>query len=104
MQLQFYVLFFFRMLIEYTEDKTEYEEIWMGYVFAGSMFVSATLQSLVLQQYFHIMVTLGMKIRSAVIGLIYEKVSKKTDKTKTKQNKTTTKENKSNDYLISPSL
>ena len=85
------------MLIEYTEDETEYEEIWMGYVFAGSMFVSATLQSLVLQQYFHIMVTLGMKIRSAVIGLIYEKVSKKQ---KTKQNNN--KRKKNNDYFTIP--
>ena len=66
---------FFRMLIEYIEDKSSSEKMWMGYVYAGSMFVSATLQSLVLQQYFHIMVTLGMKIRSAVTGLIYEKVS-----------------------------
>lgn len=62
-----------RMLIEYIEDKSSTEKMWMGYVYAGSMFVSATLQSLVLQQYFHIMVTLGMKIRSAVTGLIYEK-------------------------------
>lgn len=63
------------MLIEFIEDKNDSEEIWRGYVYAASMFVSAILQSLVLQQYFHIMFTLGMRVRSSVIGLLYEKVS-----------------------------
>ena len=62
-----------RMLIEFIEDKKR-EETWRGYVYAASMFVSAILQSLVLQQYFHIMFTLGMRVRSSVIGLLYEKV------------------------------
>lgn len=64
-----------RMLIEFIEDKNHSEETWRGYVYAASMFVSAILQSLVLQQYFHIMFTLGMRVRSSVIGLLYEKVS-----------------------------
>ena len=63
-----------RMLIEFIEDKHDSEETWRGYVYAASMFVSAILQSLVLQQYFHIMFTLGMRVRSSVIGLLYEKV------------------------------
>ena len=63
------------MLIEFIEDKSDSEETWKGYVYAVSMLVAATLQSLVLQQYFHIMTTLGMRIRSSVIGLLYEKVS-----------------------------
>ena len=63
-----------RMLIEFIEDKNNSEETWRGYVYAASMFVSAILQSLVLQQYFHIMFTLGMRVRSSVIGLLYEKV------------------------------
>lgn len=63
------------MLIEFIEDKNDSEETWRGYVYAASMFVSAILQSLVLQQYFHIMFTLGMRVRSSVIGLLYEKVS-----------------------------
>ena len=62
------------MLIEFIEDKNDSEETWKGYVYAASMFVSAILQSLVLQQYFHIMFTLGMRVRSSVIGLLYEKV------------------------------
>ena len=64
-----------RMLIEFIEEKNDSEETWRGYVYAASMFVSAILQSLVLQQYFHIMFTLGMRVRSSVIGLLYEKVS-----------------------------
>lgn len=63
------------MLIEFIEDKNDSEDTWRGYVYAASMFVSAILQSLVLQQYFHIMFTLGMRVRSSVIGLLYEKVS-----------------------------
>ena len=63
-----------RMLIEFIEDKSHSEETWRGYVYAASMFVSAILQSLVLQQYFHIMFTIGMRVRSSVIGLLYEKV------------------------------
>ncbi|XP_078381052.1 multidrug resistance-associated protein 1-like [Oculina patagonica] len=62
-----------RMLIEFIEDKNDSEETWKGYVYAASMFVSATLQSLVLQQYFQIMYIIGMRIRSSVIGLLYEK-------------------------------
>lgn len=62
------------MLIEYIEDKNDSEETWKGYVYAASMFVSAILQSLVLQQYFHIMFKLGMRVRSSIIGLLYEKV------------------------------
>lgn len=63
------------MLIEFIEDKNVSEETWKGYVYAVSMFVSATLQSFVLQQYFQIMYIIGMRIRSSVIGLLYEKVS-----------------------------
>ena len=67
-------IFLDRMLIEFIEDKNHSQETWRGYVYAASMFVSAILQSLVLQQYFHIMFKLGMRVRSTVIGLLYEKV------------------------------
>ena len=71
-----YFLLSFRMLIEFVEDKSAPEDTWRGYVYAGSMFVSGTLQSLVIQQYFHKMFTIGMRVRSSVIGLLYEKVRK----------------------------
>ena len=75
-----FAIFFFRLLVEYTEDRSdwfgEWKE-WKGYVYAGSMFVAAAIQSLALHQYFQIMTTIGMRVRTAVIGLVYEKVQKK---------------------------
>lgn len=74
---QLIVCFSCRMLIDYVEDKNDPSGAWKGYVFAGSMFVAAVIQSIVLHQYFHTMFTLGMRIRSAIIGLVYEKVTLK---------------------------
>ena len=75
-----FAISFFRLLVEYTEDRSdwfgEWKE-WKGYVYAGSMFVAAAIQSLALRQYFQIMTTTGMRVRTAVIGLVYEKVQKK---------------------------
>lgn len=67
---------FCRMLIEYVEDDHDTAGSWKGYVYAGSMLVAAIIQSIFLHQYFHTMFTLGMRLRSAVIGLVYEKVSR----------------------------
>ena len=47
---------------------------WKGYAYAGSMFLIAVMQSLSLHQYFHIMMQIGMRIRTGIIGLVYEKV------------------------------
>ena len=59
------------MLVLYTEDRSnwfgEWKE-WKGYAYSGSMFVTAVIQSLALHQYFHIMMTIGMRTRTAVIG------------------------------------
>ena len=62
------------MLIEYIDDKNDTSGVWKGYVYAASMLVAAILQSIVLHQYFHTMFTLGMRMRSAITGLVYEKV------------------------------
>ncbi|XP_068685996.1 multidrug resistance-associated protein 1-like [Montipora foliosa] len=63
-----------RLLIDYIEGKN-YELLGerAGYVFAASMFVAALLQSILLHQYFHTMFTLGMRLRSAITGMVYEK-------------------------------
>ena len=50
---------------------------WKGYAYAGSMFLIAVMQSLSLHQYFHIMMQIGMRIRTGIIGLVYEKVNDK---------------------------
>lgn len=47
---------------------------WKGYAYAGGMFITAVIQSLALHQYFHKMMTIGMRMRTGIIGLVYEKV------------------------------
>ena len=73
-----FLLYIFRLLIGYTEDKDdmfgEWKE-WKGYAYAGGMFVTAVIQSLALHQYFHKMMTIGMRMRTGIIGLVYEKVT-----------------------------
>ena len=58
------------------EDKHNKIGIWKGYVFAVAMFFAGVLQSFLLQYYFHIGRLLEMKLKSAIIGLIYDKVKK----------------------------
>lgn len=68
------IIICFRLIIAYTEDKNNPSGKWRGYVLSISVFAVALTQSIALQQYFHIVFTLGMKIRTAVIGMVYEKV------------------------------
>lgn len=49
-------------------------EVWKGYIFAIAMFVTATIQSFLLQYYFHHSYLLGIKLKTALLGLVYEKV------------------------------
>ena len=67
------LIFFYRLLIEHVEDKDN-PNVWRGYVYGISMFVVALVQSLALQHYFHVIFSLGMKVRTAVIGMVYSKV------------------------------
>ncbi|XP_021341468.1 multidrug resistance-associated protein 1-like [Mizuhopecten yessoensis] len=60
------------VLIAYTQNK-EHEQEWKGYVYAASFFVVATIQSLCFHQNFHIGMTTGMRIRSALITAVYKK-------------------------------
>lgn len=72
------LIIFFRLLVGYTEDKDDmfgpWKE-WKGYAYAGAMFGVAAIQSLALHQYFHIMQQIGMRMRTGIIGLVYEKVT-----------------------------
>ncbi|XP_022785081.1 multidrug resistance-associated protein 1-like [Stylophora pistillata] len=65
-----------KLLVGYTEDKDDmfgpWKE-WKGYAYAGAMFGVAIIQSLALHQYFHIMIQIGMRMRTGIIGLVYEK-------------------------------
>ena len=62
-----------RLLIEYTEDSSIVQ--WKGYVYAIAMAVAAITQSIFLHQYFHLALTIGMRLRTCILGLVYKKVS-----------------------------
>jgi hypothetical protein len=53
-------------------DKNEY--LWRGYFYAIALFTVATLQTLLLSQYFHVMFRTGLQIRTALVSVIYKKV------------------------------
>lgn len=51
----------------------ENEEEWKGYFYAVLLFLTATIQTVVLSQYFNRMFLVGMRIRTALISAIYRK-------------------------------
>ena len=60
-----------RFLISFVETK---DELWKGYFYAVLMFAAASVQTLVLAQYFNCMLFVGLRIRTALISAIYHKV------------------------------
>ena len=70
-----FVFFFHSLLISYTTDRSNPDDTWKGYVYAISMFVVAVAMTLVIHQYWQIVFVLGMRIRTAIIGIVYAKVS-----------------------------
>ena len=72
----------FSVLIDFTNQKDAPKDpdapdtTWKGYVYAASFFVVAFLQSCFFHQNFHIGMTLGMRMRSALIAAVYRKVHK----------------------------
>lgn len=67
----------FSILIGYVEAKTAglEDSTWKGYVYAAALFVVASTQSVFFHQNFHICMTAGMRIKSALISAVYNKVS-----------------------------
>ena len=61
-----------RLMLDFASDKTQ--PTWLGYVYATMFFVTAILQSLCLHQYFNRALTLGMRVRTALMAAIYSKV------------------------------
>ncbi|XP_048236908.1 multidrug resistance-associated protein 1-like isoform X1 [Haliotis rufescens] len=59
-------------LISFIDNRATEQE-WKGYVYACSFFVIALTQSCFFHQHFHISMTLGMRIKSAVISAVYKK-------------------------------
>lgn len=66
-----FVLDNFRLLISFVEGK---EPLWKGYLYAILMLATASLQTLILSQYFNRMFLVGLRIRTALISAIYRKV------------------------------
>ena len=61
-----------RLIIQFTGDESQ--PGWHGYVFAILLFTTASVQSLILNQYFYRAYIIGMRIRTAVVAAVYNKV------------------------------
>ncbi|KAL6034061.1 hypothetical protein STEG23_018996, partial [Scotinomys teguina] len=46
---------------------------WWGFLLAGLMFMSSMMQTLILHQFYHCIFVTALKIRTAIIGVIYRK-------------------------------
>ena len=64
---------FHRLMINFTKNESDPD--WHGYVYAVLLFLTAVVQSLFLHQYFHRCFTIGMRIRTAIIAAVYNKVA-----------------------------
>ncbi|KAK2551420.1 Multidrug resistance-associated protein 1 [Acropora cervicornis] len=67
-----------RLLITYIEDHRHVDLFgawteWKGYVYCAALFVVAVGFSLVSQHRVQLMMTIGMRLQTALIGLVYEK-------------------------------
>ncbi|NXN11515.1 MRP1 protein, partial [Indicator maculatus] len=60
-----------KLLINFVNNKAAPN--WQGYFYTGLLFVSACLQTLILHQYFHICFVTGMRVKTAIVGVIYRK-------------------------------
>ncbi|XP_048588131.1 multidrug resistance-associated protein 1 [Nematostella vectensis] len=70
------------LLIQYTEEEDSPDNRWTGYMYALVLFLSGITRTLVLQQYFHIMFRLGMNIRTCVVGMVYPKALRLSNKSR----------------------
>ncbi|NXC90811.1 MRP1 protein, partial [Cercotrichas coryphoeus] len=60
-----------RLLLNFVDDRAAPN--WHGYFYTALLFVSACLQTLILHQYFHICFVTGMRLKTAIVGVIYRK-------------------------------
>ena len=67
-----YYIYYFRLMIQFTKDENQPD--WHGYLYTVLFFVNALVLSLFLHQYFHRVNLVGMRIRTAVIAAVYNKV------------------------------
>lgn len=60
------------LLLDVVRD--EGAPLWKGYLFAFSMFLLSCLQSIFNHQYMYSCFTVGMRVKTAIMGLVYRKV------------------------------
>ncbi|TSP25420.1 Canalicular multispecific organic anion transporter 1 [Bagarius yarrelli] len=60
-----------KVMISFTQDKSIFT--WWGYIYAVLLLIVAMLQSLFLQQYFQRCFNLGIKVRTAIMAVVYKK-------------------------------
>uniref|UniRef100_A0A669AWH1 Multidrug resistance-associated protein 1 n=1 Tax=Oreochromis niloticus TaxID=8128 RepID=A0A669AWH1_ORENI len=60
-----------RLLIQFVNDSSA--PSWQGYFYAALLFICTSVQSLILQKYFHVCFVSGMRLRTAIIGAVYRK-------------------------------
>ncbi|XP_040848249.1 ATP-binding cassette sub-family C member 2 [Ochotona curzoniae] len=60
-----------RLVIAFVSDKDSY--VWIGYLYAISLFAVALIQSICLQTYFNMCFSLGMSVRTTVMSTVYKK-------------------------------
>ena len=69
-----YCLMFYRLLIEYTEDKGNDADAWKGYVYVVCFLVVQAFQVSLVQHSLHISFTSAMRVHTSIIGAVYNKV------------------------------
>lgn len=67
------VLYVVSLLLGFMRD--EDAAMWKGFLFASLLFLLSCLQSLLHHQYMYLCFTVGMRLKTAVMGLIYRKVT-----------------------------
>lgn len=60
-----------RLLISFINNLSS--PLWHGFFYTALLFVCTCIQSLILQQYFHVCFVTGMRLRTAIIGAVYRK-------------------------------
>ena len=63
----------YRLIIQFVGFHTPEDE-WKGYLYAVVIFVVAVIQSICLHQYFIRVMVVGMRLRTAVMSIVYKKV------------------------------
>lgn len=63
----------YSILISFISNPTA--PTWWGFLVAGLMFACSMMQTLILQQFYHFVFAKALKLRLAIIGVIYRKVS-----------------------------